>query len=609
MPDFNDTNTYPVAILAGGQGSRLKTRSGNLPKPMVPVLGLPLLERQIALCARAGFDRVLLLVHYQHEVISDHFGDGSRFGVSIGYAVEGEARGTAGALHDALPRLADNFLVLYGDTYLDVDLQALWSAHNEAGAAATLFLHPNDHPADSDLVEVDVDLRVRRVHPYPHPSSLRCRNLVNAGLYALNKQRVSGYTPLTGKSDIAKHVFPAMLTGGEALRAHITPEYIKDMGTPERLDKVESDIDRDLPGMLSSRRPRSAVFLDRDGTIVQEVGHLRTPEQIALIPGAGEAIRRINRSGRLAIVATNQPVIARGDVTEEGLAAIHAEMDMQLGEAGAFLDAVYHCPHHPHRGYAGEVAALKRVCTCRKPAPGMIHRGLQELGVGASDSWMIGDTSADIEAAMRAGVRPVLVRTGHGAVTETSAALPQICRVFDDLAAATQWVLQTHAELSVATAVFSAETCRSRTRLMLIAGDDLELAGAAAIMVAEQLQALGQTAHLIGHEGTSSLCDQILTWAHSEHRRDVDVPAHATRTGLSTGFTRRRSMGTADTLVVIAKDVATLSPQLLSSCATRLQVRHAPDTETTRLTPLYAMSADANAAAWATHLLVTGNTP
>ena len=158
-----------VAILAGGQGTRLRERAGDLPKPMVPLVGRPILDHQLDLCRVHGFRRILLLVHYNHEAIRAHVGDGSRYGLSVEYAVESTPRGTAGALGDALPRLADTFLVLYADTYLDVDLGRIREAHAQRRADATLFVHPNDHPQDSDLVEVDEEGFVAALHPSRRP--------------------------------------------------------------------------------------------------------------------------------------------------------------------------------------------------------------------------------------------------------------------------------------------------------------------------------------------------------------------------------------------------------------------------------------------------------
>lgn len=494
--DFSRTDgRCTVAILAGGQGTRLSTRSGNLPKPMVPVLGVPLLQHQIERCREAGFMDVALLVHFRHEVLRAHFGDGSAFGVRIRYLVEKSPRGTAGALRDALPCMAERFLVLYGDTYFDVDLRRLWDAHARAQGCATMFLHPNDHPDDSDLVALDAQGFVERIFPYPHTHGSDHRNLVNAALYVLERKGLDRFAPAEGKGDIAKDMFPALIAAGRRIFGYVSPEYIKDMGTPQRLDRVELDIVAGLPDRLSARGQRAAVFLDRDGTMIEEVGHLKHADQVILLPGAGAAIRRLNRSGRLSVVVTNQPVIARGEVSPEGLELIHARMESLLGGEGAYIDRLYYCPHHPDRGFAGEVAALKMTCECRKPAPGMLDRACRELDISRTDSWMVGDSAADVEAGRNAGVRTILVRTGHAGAGGQLVLRPDY--VVHDLTAAVDWILEGHARTARALLPLLPRLCRADVRVVLVAGPAGAGKSSAMQVLKEQLKSLGRTAHVI----------------------------------------------------------------------------------------------------------------
>jgi histidinol-phosphate phosphatase family protein len=487
-----------VAILAGGMGTRLRERCGDLPKPMVPVLGKPVLHHQIELCRKHGFTHIALLVQHRHEKISQYFGDGSAFGVTLSYAIEDEPRGTAGALRDALPMLDDRFLLLYGDTFMDVDLRKLWNAHGASGAVGTLFLHPNDHPQDSDLVDIDAHGAVRSILPYPHPEGLEVRNLVNAALYVLDRTGLEEVTPAEGKADIAKHMFPRMLELGQRLHGYVSPEYIKDMGTPERLDKVERDYIAGLPERLSGRQLRSAVFLDRDGTINREVTHLKLPDQLELLPASASAIRRLNRSGTLAVVITNQPVVARGEVSIEGLYCIHARLESLLGAGGAFLDGLYFCPHHPDKGFPGEVAELKGTCSCRKPETGLIDQACGELGISRQNSWMVGDTTADVEAGRRAGLRTVLLRSGHAGADAKHVVRPDYTA--PDLADAVEWILDGHAKLTRRLAPIAIEVSRGR-RLVLIGG--LARAGKsyAAQVLKELLHALGCQAHVVSLDG------------------------------------------------------------------------------------------------------------
>jgi len=197
------------------------------------------------------------------------------------------------------------------------------------------------------------------------------------------------------------------------LMGYRSPEYVKDAGTPERLKRVALDLLSGRVAGCSLRNPAPAVFLDRDGTLIEERGHIRRPEDIALLPGIGEALAELNASIYRTVLVTNQPVIARGECDEKGLRQIHNRMDTLLGEKGAYLDALYYCPHHPDSGFPGERAELKVACECRKPNVGLIRQAVQDLNLNLKDSWMVGDTTTDLMTARRVGARSILVHTGE----------------------------------------------------------------------------------------------------------------------------------------------------------------------------------------------------
>lgn len=401
-----------AVILAGGKGTRLKSITGDLPKPMVSILGAPLLQHLIEQCAAYDIVDIKLLVSYRKETIEDYFGDGSQYGVSIQYIVEDIPRGTAGALIDALPELDEQFLVVYGDTFFDIDLGSFWNFHQNQAGDISIFLHPNDHPYDSDLVEVDPSFQVLKIHLYPHNSQWR-QNLVNAALYMINKSALKGIDFVLDRPDIAKNLFPLMLESGKKLYGYISTEYIKDMGMPKRLSKVERDIDSGKVKSLKKQTPKMAIFIDRDGTINQEVNHLSSQDQFELLDGVGEAICQINAAGILAVIVTNQPVIARGELEESELKVIHNKMDTLLGSQGAYIDRLYYCPHHTDRGFEGEVEALKFDCDCRKPKIGLFTQAKKDLNIVLEKSWVVGDSTRDILAAQNAGMKSILVETGH----------------------------------------------------------------------------------------------------------------------------------------------------------------------------------------------------
>lgn len=425
-----------LALVAGGKGTRLASVAGAVPKVLVPVGGKPVLAHHLALAAACGIDSVTIFVGHRAADIQTFVGDGAQFGLSVRVIVEDEPLGTAGAVMASLDLLPENFLLLYADVMAAVDLQALARFHHEHRADFTMLAHPNDHPLDSDLLEADADGRVTALHAYPHPPQACYANLVNAALYAIRREALRPLAGARAKRDFIKDVVPGLIAAGARVFAYRSSEYLKDMGTPARLQQAESDY---RAGRLSSRGARRpAIFLDRDGTLNVEKGHIADLRHLKLYPGVAAALRALRQQGFRLILVTNQSVIARGDASEQDVAAIHRRLEWELGKAGAFLDAIYVCPHHPDRGFPGERPALKIACDCRKPGIGLIERACRDIPIDLSASWVIGDQTRDIEMARRAGLRSVLLRTGLASADNAFQAKPD--RVADDLAVAAELI-------------------------------------------------------------------------------------------------------------------------------------------------------------------------
>lgn len=403
-----------AVILAGGKGTRLGAISEEIPKPMVKICDRSILEHQIELLKRYGITKITIITGYLSHIIEDHFQDGSGFGVNISYFRETTPLGTTGGIKELENELIEDFIVLYGDVMVEMDLNRLIRFHKEKSGLATLVLHPNDHPQDSDLVELDPDGRVIRFHAKPHEPERYYHNMVNAALYILSAP-ILDLIPKGVKADFGKDIFPRAVELG-TIYGYPTPEYLKDVGTPERLDEVTGDC---LSGKIErSNRTmkRRAVFLDRDGVLLKKVAYLHTPDEVEVYPFSGEALRSINDSEFLTILITNQPVIARGMCTLEELDEIHKKMEWLLGKEGAKLDGIYFCPHHPDGGYRDEVPEYKIVCSCRKPSTGMIDQAVEHFNIDRSGSYIIGDSFRDIECGKNAGIKTIGVRTGDGCV-------------------------------------------------------------------------------------------------------------------------------------------------------------------------------------------------
>ena len=429
-----------MLILAGGLGTRLKERLGPLPKPMIPIGDKPLLEIQVELARRHGFKDIFIFGCYRVDLIEAHFGDGRRWGTNIRYVVEKEPLGTAGAVLAGFELLADCFVVMYGDTMINVDLDRFWQAHQQRSADATLLVHPNDHPLDSDLVETGPDDWITAFHRRPHPPNRWFQNLVNAGLYVVQRRALGPWAARVERSDFGQDLFPALLRQGGRLFGYNSPEYIKDIGTPQRYDKICAEFTSGLVARSSLTTPQPAVFLDRDGTLNREVDGVLSPDQFELLPGVADAVHALNHHGFRVVVVTNQPVIAKGFCSEADVQLVHRKMETLLGSEHAFVDRIYFCPHHPEKGFPGERPELKIDCDCRKPKPGMLLRAARELNLDLPNSWMIGDTMRDVEAGHHAGVKTVFLGTGDGA--RRRAIQPDY--VFDSLPAAVRQITLNH---------------------------------------------------------------------------------------------------------------------------------------------------------------------
>ena len=399
-----------AVIMAGGKGTRVASVSTVLPKPMLPICGKPVLQHQIECLRRQGITEITLTIGYLGRQISDYFGDGRKFGVQIDYIMEEEPLGTAGALYYLKQKVTEDFLLINGDLIFDVDVHRLMGFHKRKKAAVTLLAHPNDHPYDSGIILADTDSRVTGWLTKEDERGWY-HNLVNAGLHVISPTLLE---KLDGprKVDLDREILKPLIPTGKVFVYH-SPEYIKDMGTPDRIAQVEQDLETRLVGNKNLSQRQRAVFLDRDGTINRYVGFLRKPEELELLDGAAEAIRRINRSGYLAIVVTNQPVIARGEVTWECLDEIHRKLETLLGREGAYLDGIFVCPHHPDRGFPGERPEYKIDCSCRKPKPGLLLQAAERYNIELEKSWMIGDQPQDEAAGKAAGCRSVLVSEGY----------------------------------------------------------------------------------------------------------------------------------------------------------------------------------------------------
>jgi D-glycero-D-manno-heptose 1,7-bisphosphate phosphatase len=292
-----------------------------------------------------------------------------------------------------------------------------------------LLFHAPD-PRACGIAELDDAGRVVSFVEKPHePSS----DLANAGVYVVSADAYREIAALKA-FDLGFEVLPRFVG---RMRGWTWKGYYLDIGNPDALARAR----RDAPGLSSFPRrvgagKRPAVFLDRDGTLIEQVHYLSDPERVRLLPGASKALQRLRDAGFVCVVVTNQSAIARGMLTESRLHLIHDEMNRQLAAEGTSVDAIYFCPEAP--------AVDDRTVVehgDRKPGPGMLIRATEELHLDLGASWMIGDMISDILAGINAKCQgSILVRTGKG-LSEAEGALDVEYQVADDLLAATELIL------------------------------------------------------------------------------------------------------------------------------------------------------------------------
>jgi mannose-1-phosphate guanylyltransferase/phosphomannomutase len=405
-------------VIAGGKGTRIASVTGGRNKCLLEVGGIPLLSYHIRALSDAGCKQVDILIGPRRDPEVDVMAASSEFRPQLRILTEPSASGSGGCLQ-YLPRDPDPSVILFGDLMLDMDLQALVSFHASRQASATVVVHPNDHPLDSDLLEMDESDRAVCLHRKPHRANLLLRNLSIAGVFVIEDHVLTNINGTVAK-DLTQDIVGGLLSNGDRVNAYRSTEYIKDIGTPTRYHEVLSDYEHGLIRALRRDKRQRAAFLDRDGTIVRACGYISRPEQIELLPGAARAIRLLNRAGVRTIVVTNQPVVARGLCSERDLACIHSALEMALGREGAYLDDVYYCPHHPDKGFPGENIDYKISCDCRKPSPGMLVKAIENWNIDVSQSAMFGDSPWDVEAARRVGLRAYFINEA-GPMQETIA--------------------------------------------------------------------------------------------------------------------------------------------------------------------------------------------
>lgn len=397
-----------AVILAGGTGSRLKSINGSIPKILAEVNGMSILELQLRNMISEGITIFLYLLGVNSDFIVPKLKGLQKeyeAQVSIKWIIEDEKLGTGGSLLNALDSLKEAFIVIYGDLYVNLNLSDLSKTFLESKSDFACVAHPSRHMTDSNLIVTDSKNRIIDYCGKGNGQDNIYRNLANSGIYFFRKYLLT--SRVVTRCDLDADIIPDLLHEGKfgiILRHH---GIVKDIGTPKRLMEMQNT---DFPSQFYLLK-RPTLFLDRDGVINRHVGHVEDFTQIEIMPGIGKLISRFNDEKYWVLVVTNQPIIAHGKLSDRKLRQIHGKIDQELSISDAYVDEYFVCPHHPDKGFQGEIASLKVRCQCRKPKIGLFNDAKETYKIDLGRSLMIGDTWRDEEFAKNVGVSFVSLAT------------------------------------------------------------------------------------------------------------------------------------------------------------------------------------------------------
>jgi histidinol-phosphate phosphatase family protein len=392
-------------LLAGGLGTRLRPLTDSIPKCLIPIAGRPLLDIWIQRLVECGIREVRINTHALAEAVRAYIAQtNAEDELRLVEVYEPVLLGSAGTVtaNADLADDVDEIIIIYADNLSDIDLRPLVAFHRGHNDPLTMVLFHAPNPCACGIAELD---REGRIISFVEKPEAPTGNLANAGLYVID---AAAYREIAEMKvfDLGFEVLPRFVG---RMRGWIWGGYYLDIGTHDSLRRAENDARELLPERFSTKCPgteRQAVFLDRDGTLIEHVHYLCDPALVRLLPGAAEAIKKLRRAGFAVVLVTNQSAIGRGMLTEERLEEIHTEMRRQLATCGATIDGIYYCPIAPGSDNRSVVEHSDR-----KPGPGMLLRAAADLHLDLATSWMVGDLISDVWAGLNAGCRSILLES------------------------------------------------------------------------------------------------------------------------------------------------------------------------------------------------------
>lgn len=406
MEDFKNIT---VAILAGGLGTRLRSKVSDKPKVMAEIRGQPFLKYLLDQLNETGSREAVLCIGYLGDQIREKFG--STYGnLKLNYSQESFPLGTAGAVRLAKPLLkSDTVMVMNGDSFCDCDFRKFLKFHKSKKANVSLLLTKVSDTSRFGQVNIDKKGRVVSFEE----KGKKGAGWINGGIYLISRSYLS-QIPQKRVVSFEREIFPQWINTG--IYGYQSRGCFIDIGTPESYKLAEQFFKR-------------FVLLDRDGTIILQRHHLVDVNEIELIPKAGRALKMLHNLGLGLLIITNQSVVGRGHINLNDLEKIHKRMFDLLSKEDANVDGIYFCPHTPEDN-----------CSCRKPRLGLIKKAKKVHKFDPKLCFVIGDKAIDIGLGQKMGATTFLVRTGYGAEVDLNKTNPDY--VVDDLMEAAK-IIQT----------------------------------------------------------------------------------------------------------------------------------------------------------------------
>ncbi len=399
---------FGIVVLVGGKGSRVASLLNGKSKPELNITkNKKIIDFQLDKLTKYN-KKIFFLSNYRFQTLKKYLK--KKYSKFLNYEIIEETNelGTAGALKILEKKKFENFLIIDGDLLFNVDFKKFLSSHQKNKSDCTLLIHPNNHPYDSDAVEIDKNNKVTKI--YKKNDKFKPNNCLS-GIKIIKKNCLK-FIELNKSQDFTKDFLPKIFKHKKKIYGYETREYIKDIGTPDRIIQAKFEIKTKKYKNGSLKKTLPAIFIDKDGVInkLNKKKHYQSVKNI--IPGSIKALKLINNSKFLSVMITNQPAIAKGIISEKKFKNDLKFLTSKLGKKNVFLDKIYYCPHHPEKGYKNEIHHLKINCKCRKPKNGLFLKAIKELNIDVKNSFMIGDQFSDFLASKKTNLRFVGVNFG-----------------------------------------------------------------------------------------------------------------------------------------------------------------------------------------------------